>query len=121
MHEGQREQFQSTIEIGMQVLKTAILINGGAAIALLTFMGNTKARIEVGPLVAGLELFSAGIISAAFGGFMAYVAQRFHLASITKIGASSKSGFWLGNLGVILVFISICFFAVGIYRASCAF
>ena len=121
MHEGQKEQFQSTIEIGTQVLKIAILINGGAAIALLTFLGNTNGNIKTIFLVAALKLFSSGIVFATLGGFLTYVAQRLHLASISKNGAGSKAGFWLGNLGVFLVFVSICLFAAGVYKASCAF
>lgn len=121
MNEGQKEQFQSTIEIGVQVLKTAILINGSAAIALLTFMGNTNSNIKVIFLVGALKFFSAGVISATFGGFLTYVAQRLHLGSIIKNSAGSPAGLWVGNVGVFLVFVSICFFAVGVYKASCAF
>lgn len=121
MNEGQKEQFQSTIEVGVQVLKTAILINGGAAIALLTFMGNTNGNIEVIFLVGALKFFSTGVTSATLGGFLTYVAQRLHLGSIIKNGTGSPPGLWLGNLGVFLVFLSICLFATGVYKASCAF
>lgn len=56
MNEGQKEQFQSTIEIGLEVLKTSILINGGAAIALLTFLGNANASLKTMFLVSTLKL-----------------------------------------------------------------
>jgi len=121
MHEGQKEQFQSTIEIGLEVLKSSILINGGAAIALLTFLGNSNGNVKTIFLVSALKLFSGGVVSATFGGFLTYVAQRLHLGSVASAGRGSNAGFWVGNVGVFFVLSSIGLFAFGIYKASCAF
>lgn len=40
--EEQRERFQSVMQMATMAVKNAVLINGGAAFALLTFLGNAK-------------------------------------------------------------------------------
>jgi hypothetical protein len=63
------EMFRSVIEAGMNALKSAILINGGAAIALLTLMGEITQKntpnLEFNKL--GLSLF-VFIVATGFAG-----------------------------------------------------
>ncbi|WP_157471632.1 hypothetical protein [Gilvimarinus agarilyticus] len=121
MNEAQKEQFQSTIDVGLQVLKTSILINGGAAIALLTFMGNKHELVNLATLITALKCFATGVFISALGGFSCYAAQRLHLYCISKNLKSRWPGIIAGNVGVLLVFLSLCLFALGIKEASFSF
>lgn len=54
-HEVNRAMFDSTLEAGGQTLKSLFLLNGGATVAILTFLGNIP---EKSPLM-GSSLFLA--------------------------------------------------------------
>ncbi|WP_150697384.1 hypothetical protein [Pandoraea terrae] len=76
------EMFKSVIEAGQTALRSAIVINGGAAAALLAFAGNaiTKGQSLSGdPLLSkvglGLGWFVAGIGFAGFATGLRYLGQ----------------------------------------------
>ncbi|QUP53192.1 hypothetical protein GO998_05140 [Ralstonia syzygii] len=76
------EMFKAVIEAGQTALKSAIVINGGAAAALLAFAGNaiTKGQVLAGdPLLSqigiGLALFVTGLGCAGLASGMRYLAQ----------------------------------------------
>ncbi|MGE0371345.1 MAG: hypothetical protein AB7Q01_05580 [Gammaproteobacteria bacterium] len=56
-------------------LKSAILINGGASIALMTFVGNLRPS-ERHFIVYGLFVFAMGVLSGGAATFFAYLAQN---------------------------------------------
>jgi hypothetical protein len=72
----------SIIEAGLSALKSVILINGGAAIALLAFLGNAWDKgIQangVSALIASLSLFSKGVLAGALGMGCRYFSQAFY-------------------------------------------
>jgi len=60
----QQESYKSLISIPVEILKELIIINGGAAVALLTYAGNiaTKSTCEQGyHLLNQLLCYEAGI------------------------------------------------------------
>lgn len=76
------EMFKAVIEAGQTALKSAIVINGGAAAALLAFAGNaiTKGSSLAGdPLLSavgiGLAWFVAGMGCAGWASGLRYLAQ----------------------------------------------
>lgn len=69
------EHFRSVISMAELALKSAILINGGACIALLTFIGNST-RSENILIVGGLFAFAAGVFLGALATFLAYLTQN---------------------------------------------
>ena len=109
-HEAQMEQFRSVIQMASMSLRTAILINGAAAIAILTFLGNSQQSYCAAYLVASLQIFALSVAVAAFATALGYFAQNRHLASIqngerefpgTKLGIAvllSYAGFVAGSI-----------------------
>ena len=85
------EIFRSVIAYGQAVLKSAILINGGAAVALLAFIGNIWAKgisqDAVNSLTSSIAFFAYGVLVAALGTAGSYFTQYcyyegFHRAAI---------------------------------------
>ena len=71
------EGIKLTHDYEKTVIKSALLINGGAAIALLAFAGNIMSRgcgnAVADHLAAGLRFFSYGVLSAAVGVSIGYL------------------------------------------------
>lgn len=116
----QFELFRSTIVAGQSALRAAILINGGAAVALLAFIGNLW---ETNPPVANdlarpLNTFLYGVLAAAAAAGTTYVSQWFYFGGGTRAG-------WTGNvftlITVTLVAASYWYFLQGITVANAAF
>ena len=78
-HESNLEMFRTVITTGQSALKSALLINGGAAIALLAFVGhvwgNANAAHYLPSLIHGLLLFVWGVLSAACAAGATYLSQ----------------------------------------------
>ena len=76
------EMFRSIINYGTVVLKSAILINGGAAVALLAFIGNIWTKgitpTSVVPLTSSIAYFSFGVLSATIGTATSYFTQYYY-------------------------------------------
>jgi len=71
--------FESVIMTGQTALKSAMLINGGASIALLTFLGQFIARPVMGgiaPFPEALAYFVGGVLAAAVAQGATHVSQR---------------------------------------------
>ena len=58
------EHFKSVISMAELALKSSILVNGGAAVALLTFIGKVTSG-DKSLLVYGLLCFSIGVLFGA--------------------------------------------------------
>jgi hypothetical protein len=80
-HEHAIEMFRSVVESGKIALTTSILVNGGATVALLAFLGNMigKSPPVLGPmqvtLVVSLMFFAGGVLAAAVATGSTYVTQ----------------------------------------------
>ena len=75
--------FSSVIEYGREVIKTATLINGGASIALLAFIGNIWSKKPdhdaINLLAIALVCFSSGIVFAGASSLLSYIwHQQYH-------------------------------------------
>jgi len=73
------EQFRSVIAYGQATLKSAILINGGAAVALLAFIGkiwsDENSQLAIKELSYSLTLFVFGTLAIAIATGITYIAQ----------------------------------------------
>lgn len=78
-HEWNLEMLRSTIAIAQSALKSSLLINGAAAVALLAFIGNVWSSKEHIPTVLGVAnamgFFVSGVLTAAVAAGFAYFAQ----------------------------------------------
>ena len=117
---GNLEMFRSLISTGENALKSVILINGGAAVALLAFIGSIwdKSTNDIASKIL-LLISMAGFV---FGTFLGGVAASFtyltqHLYSKQK----HRKADVLGIICDILVFISYAVFVIASIFAFCAF
>lgn len=115
------EMFKSVIEAGRTTLNALILMNGGAAVALLAFLGNsiTKAppdpRLQLRSISFAMLLFVLGVGLAGVSMGLRYLTQ------FLAHGRSAKAGTWMnwGSIGSGLCSLAL-FFAGGL-RAYAAF
>jgi len=73
--EARRHHFNATIILAGHALKSAILINGGAAVGMLTFIGNHLSGQSRITFAYSLLWYVAGVFFAAFATGLSYVAQ----------------------------------------------
>lgn len=78
-----RLQYQH--EYALAGLKTLVLINGGAIIALLTYIGNTNRRTSEA-VMSAFGGYAAGIILAVLAYLFAYTSQQHFMNSSTAHG-----------------------------------
>ena len=82
-HDASNEFFHRTnaaaIESGNLALKTLILLNGGAILSLLTFIGSNSEKHKA--ISGALAWFALGVISAGFSVSAAYLTNYFTAAS----------------------------------------
>ncbi len=79
--EDEREHYKAVIQSGQAALRSAILINGGAAVALLAFIGNLMrtdgAQLPETALRHSLLTFIWGVLAAAVATGFTYLAVCF--------------------------------------------
>ena len=96
------EMFRATVQYGQAALKSVILINGGASVALLAFIGNIFSNNIVEPkILIGLSNsligFVLGVLFSAVAVGLTYLAQ-------SCFGLMSKGGKLAGHVlnGIII-------------------
>ncbi len=68
------ETYKSMISVGTEALKALLLINGGAIVALLAYLGQASGRLQLAALAAKpLTLFLGGLVAAALAFLGTYV------------------------------------------------
>lgn len=112
------EMFKSVIDAGREALNALILINGGAVIALLGFMGATISKGM--PNSLGYELtfpllqFGFGVLVGALGFGSRYIAQFFYAAKYRIAGHTFNA---ISSLLAASGFILFGFAMYGAYQA----
>ncbi|SMF96598.1 hypothetical protein SAMN02949497_4004 [Methylomagnum ishizawai] len=105
------ELFKSVINSGQASLRTAFLMNGGATVALLTFIGHLstseKVSIKIPLLANSLTTFVFGIFIAALATGAVY------LSELKFYSAHRKVGLILNKLAISLGLISYLIFMAG--------
>lgn len=81
-HDKRKMLFEAVMAMSQTVLRTALVINGGAAVALLAAMSNSVGKpgtsAFVHALAGGTALFGGGVLSAAGAAALAYVSQALY-------------------------------------------
>lgn len=114
------EGFKSVILAGQTSLRSAMLINGGAAVAVLAYIGRLTgdAAGNVAQFALPLFLFVLGALVVAVGAGVTYLSQWFYFGGG---GWKSKVGFGLNILAMLLGVGSWALFATGAWLAYLAF
>ncbi len=113
------EMWRSVITFALGSIKSAMLINGGGAVALLAFIGNIWVKgiadNAVASITFSIAFFSFGVLAASIGSGTTYVAQYCYAAEWEKTAIS----FHVST--VIIIFLSYILFGFGAYEAYMSF
>lgn len=119
VHETNLEMLKSVLEAGRTALTSVILINGGAAVALLAYLGNLLSKNpKLEPpadISIGLVLFASGVLSGAMASGSRYVSQSFYSKDW------DKSGNTFNGLSILLALSAYVMFGLGVWAAYQAF
>ncbi len=119
-HEGHLEMFKSVIASGQAAIKASFLLNGGAAVAMLAFIGHLaqfKAD-KVSAFSTCLLPFAYGVLAIAVTSGLTYLSQWFYFSTQPW---SRKLGFAFNMLCILLGISSYVFFAWGLFDAYHSF
>ncbi len=116
MNDQDSHLYEATVTAGAAALKSAILINGGASVALLTYLGYAASQQG---LPEALLWFVCGTLAAAMGAGSTYVAL---LGAARSEDKAKRRWFQsLNTVSIVLVIASYSAFAVGAVIAYCSF
>lgn len=110
------EMFRSVIQAGQNALRTAFLMNGGASVALLAFVGHLSsvAPEKVPALAPSLAVFVGGVLVAALASGVTYLSQWFYAG---EPSSQKKIGFALNIAAILLGLGAYGVFGFGMWRA----
>jgi hypothetical protein len=113
------EMFRAVITCGQSALKNAVLINGGAGVALLAFIGHVWEKDLAPEIVRGLTwsllLFICGVLASAVAAGTTYLSQALWASDWERTAHA------INYTTVVLVGMSYLAFAIGGYEAYSAF
>ncbi len=114
------EMLRAVITYGQAAIKSAILINGGAAVALLAFIGNiwaktTTTQFAIDSLTKAIVFFALGVVTGAIGTGTTYITQ--YLYSENR----QKPAYAFHIVTVLIVLSTYALFCFGVYGAYNAF
>lgn len=118
-HASDLEMFRSVIQSGQNALKSALLMNGGASIALLAYIGKlTEAQQARIPAFAdALVIFVLGVLAIVVASGSTYLSQWFYAESEKK----ERTGLAFNITAVFLGILSYVLFIWGMRKAYVAF
>ena len=120
------EQLRGLIDFARDVLKLATLINGGAAIALLAFVGvvlsipSADSSLDRSLIVCAIVVFTIGVLLSSIGVVTGYITQYKHFQeAIGKVPVGGLK-FWHITAFIFAV-LSILSFVIGVALSLVAF
>ena len=112
------ETYKSMITLSIEGFKYAALANGGAAVAILAYLGNVTGKGQSIPNMSiPMIFFSAGIISCGVAMILSYLTQYFLLSDLAKIGKAIKVHAFFLWTSLTFFFISLISFGLGSWQA----
>jgi bacteriorhodopsin len=110
--------FKSVLDLAAVALNASLLVNGGATVAMLAFIGSAKAdggALDLHRLVTALTWFSIGVAAALIATGVAYVTQAKYARDLsTEISLENR-------IVAIIIFFSYVAFVGGSIIAADAF
>jgi hypothetical protein len=116
------ETYQSLISLSIEGFKFAALANGGAAVALLAYLGNVAGKGTSAPdMRCAMAAFLAGLTACGLAMLFAYLTQLKLLNESRDAGRPKLSHGWLLWCAIVLFLCSLVFFGVGSWQAVIRF
>ncbi len=110
------EMFRSVITAGQSALKSSMVINGGAAAALLAFTGKVWetqiSELVAGSLTSSILVFCLGVLCAALAAGTTYLSQLAFASDWVKVGHA------VNCFNILAVLSSYGLFGFGSYMAA---
>ncbi len=118
-HKSTLELFKATVEAGKEALNSVILINGGAVVAILSFLGAVAVKGAEQKLAGYLTLpllqFGLGVFSGSFAFGVRYLSQACYGAYNERWGNIFRA------VAVVLTLAAYTSFAFGVSNAYLSF
>lgn len=116
------ETYKSLVTLSIESFKFTALANGGAAVALLAYLGNVAGKsASVPDMRCPMAAFLAGLAICGFSMLFGYLTQ---LKLLNEIGRSEKhvvSHGWLLWVAIALFACSLAAFGIGSWQAVVRF
>ncbi len=114
------ESTKATIQFAVEAIRAVILVNGGAAVAILAFLGNAASKsssiqLDVVPISAALGHFAFGLAGGVACAAFSYLAQLCYLQNWDRSGRA------LHATAIISCLAGLVLFLVGVLTASAGF
>ncbi len=108
------ETYKSLIGFGTEALKAMQLLNGGAIVALLAYLGQVKPEATVAKNIdCPLMFFIIGLSISTFAFLLAYLTQFSLFNELVNPNYQGKSHtFWLW-FALACIFLGLVFFCIG--------
>lgn len=120
LHSWDLEGFKSVISAGQNALKTAFLMNGGATVAMLAFVGKLSedhvAKIPV--FSTAMVCFVIGVLLVTISSGATYLSQWFYFKPEKW---QQTAGFWLNMVAILCGLSSYVLFVAGTMKSYKAF
>lgn len=115
-HESNLELFRSGNVAGQVAIRSSLLLNGGASVAMLAFIGHTAANLpeRVPEFAECLFIFALAALSSSL------IAGTTYLSQVTQV-FNQSAGFWFNNLAIAFGLASYGLFFWGLLTAYNAF
>lgn len=117
--EADMEVFRSVFVYGQAALKSTILINGGAAIAILAFLARylstNAAVVEFQSFLYSMATFGLGVFIGAFTTGFTYLTQFFFAKKRDSLGTTFQV------ISIVFGISSLICFGIGIWLTYCGF
>lgn len=121
-HDHWLETYRSLITLSIEGFKFSALANGGAAVALLAYLGNATGRASQPPdMRLPMAAFLVGLCACGLTMLLAYLTQLKLLNEISRMESPRVSHSWPLWLAILMFMFSIAAFAVGSWQAVIRF
>jgi hypothetical protein len=119
-HDFGRASFDATIRFAEMAVRSLLILNGGAALGLLTFAGNAASRATDAPNFRwAIVAFGVGAATSVLTSGSSYFSQWFYSwANATDKGV--RAGYFFNALAVVFAVAGLVAFGAGIYFAAAA-
>ena len=115
----QLKNMEGVLELGRAGLKGFVLVNAGACVALLAFLGNVWTKGVYGePFIVALAIFASGVFVAALATALSYLTQLYYSSDDDAELAIGRR--WHKASGFVAL-ASLLLFACGVSQSVAAF
>jgi hypothetical protein len=114
--------FKSTLDFGTHATRGMLVLNGASAIALLAFLGSSRATDwHIGMLALALGTFAAGAFFSVLGMALTYLGQSFFTLATRRRRDHSPTGYCFQGVAIVVWLAAAGFFILGLLRSARVF